>query len=105
MWEVQDAAEKDKVAAFARQSGLVTVSGRAERDLGQAQGISKAGILEAIVDHISCGYVVYGDQMRNGDLAYIFKCFVGRHRWYIKLKFTDFGQGERMHVFSAHADR
>jgi hypothetical protein len=42
------------------------------------------------------------DYMKNGDLAFIFDCFVGIGRLYVKVKMITVGTEERMFVFSAH---
>ncbi len=105
MWELTDARVKEKIAQFAANPSLVTWSGKAERDIASTAGMTKAGVLEAILDHLACGYVVHAAYMKNGDLAYIFDCFVTAHRRYIKVKFWMMAAEERMHVFSAHAHR
>jgi hypothetical protein len=102
VWELDDAAVKQRMVYFASRAHLVTWSGTAERDIASTCRMSKAGVLEALLEHLACGYVVHADYMRNGDLAYIFICFVGSHRRYIKLKFWVLDDQERMHIFSAH---
>lgn len=105
MWELTDAEIKEKIASFARAPHLVTWSGSAERDVASIPGATTASVLEAILDHLKCCYPVFADYMRNGDLAYIFRCFVGSRRLYIKVKFVFLGGQESMRVFSAHLDR
>lgn len=105
MWELNDPEIRDKIANFAKARELVVWSLSAERDIGKLAGITHLAILEGLVDHIVCGYSIEADYMRNGDLAYIFRCFVGRGRLYVKLKFVQIGADERMHIFSAHPDR
>ena len=105
MWEMQDPEFRRKIAYFASDPHLVTWSRSAESDMASTAGMTKGAVLEAIIDHIACGYVIHADYMKNGDLAHIFNSFVGRHRRYIKVKFWILGNEERMHVFSAHADR
>ena len=105
VWELDDAGVKQRIADFASRPRLVTWSATAERDMASIPGMTKAGVLEALLEHLACGYVVHADYMRNGDLAYIFNCFVGRRRRYIKLKFWGVAGQERMYVFSAHPNR
>lgn len=105
MWELDDCEVKNKIGAFARRPAIVTWSGQAERDMAATRGVTKLGVLEGLIEHLSCGYAVNADYMKNGDLAYIFDCFVGPRRLYVKVKFISLGSGERMHVFSAHVNR
>jgi hypothetical protein len=105
VWDVDDPTVKKKIGLFAGTPDAVTWSGSAERDIASTARASRLGILEAIVDHLQCGYVVQGEHMRNGDLAFILRCFLGSRRFYVKLKFVEIDGTERMHVFSAHLDR
>jgi len=105
VWEMQDPEVRQKIAHFASSPHLVTWSRSAERDMASVAGMTKGAVLEAIVDHITCGYIFHAEYMKNGDLAHIFNCFVGRHRRYIKVKFWILANEERMHVFSAHPER
>ena len=105
MWELNDCGVKDKIASYARSPEVVAWSRSAERDIGSTAGATKFGVLEAVLDHLSCGYVVYADHMTNGDEAFIVRCFLGRNRFYVKVKFIVLGSQERMYVFSAHRDR
>jgi hypothetical protein len=105
VWEVNDPAIREKIARFACTPELVTWSQSAERDMASTAEMTKGAVLDALVDHLSCGYVVHADYMRNGDVAYIFQCFVGRYQRYVKLKFWTPVDKERMHVFSAHPNR
>jgi hypothetical protein len=104
VWQMDDPEVKEKIAHFASLPELVVWSRKAERDIAGIAGITSAGVLEGILDHIACGYAVEADHMENGDLAYIFHCFVGPGRLYVKVKFIALGTGERMRVFSAHRD-
>ena len=105
MWELIDARVREKIARFASDPTQVTWSGSAERDMGSTPGMTKAGVLEGIMDQLSSGYVVHADYMKNGDVAYIFDCFVGDYRRYVKVKFWMIEDQERVHVFSAHSHR
>ena len=105
MWDLGDAEVKDKIGSFAGTPHRVTWSRTAERDIASSGGMTKAGVLEGILDHLSCDYVVHVDLMQNGDTAYIFNCFVERNRRYVKVKFWMFGDEERMHIMSAHPNR
>jgi len=105
VWELEDRETKEKIAHCAKKPIDVKWSRQAERDMGNTSGVTKRGVLDGLLDHLSCGYVVEADFMENGDLAYIFRCFVGHERLYVKLKFIQLGQEERMYVFSAHEDR
>ncbi len=105
MWELSDPELKAKIASFAGRPDLVTWSRSADRDIGSTAGATRLGVLEAILDHLACEYVVHADYMENGDLAYIFRCFLGARSFYLKVKFVFPGAEERMHVFSAHFDR
>lgn len=105
MWELEDREVKEKIARFARRPDLVVWSRSAERDIASTQGVTRLGVLDGIVDHFECGYKVYSDHMKNGDLAHILHCFVDPGRLYVKLKFVIFGLEERMYIFAAHKDR
>jgi hypothetical protein len=102
VWELDDPQVKGKIQRFARDPELVYWSGTAERDLAGTSGATKAGVLDGILDHISCGFPIMADYMKNGDLAFIFDCFVGIGRLYVKVKMITVGTEERMFVFSAH---
>ncbi len=105
MWELNDQEVKGKIALWAKDAGRVAWSQTAERDIASTAGVTKQGVLEGLLDHLACGYVVEADHMKNQDLAYIFHCFVGAGRLYVKLKFIQLGAEERMFVFSAHVER
>ena len=105
VWELLDGEIKEKIRCFASDSSLVTWTRSAEQDMASTRGMTRAAVLDGMIDHLSCGYAVYADLMENGDTAYILDCFVGGHRRYVKLKFVLWPDGERMHVFSAHAHR
>jgi hypothetical protein len=105
VWDIDEPAVNEKIAFFAGNSKAVTWSGTAERDIASTSRATKTGVLEAITDHLRCGYVLHGEYMKNGDLAYIMRCFLGPRRFYVKLKFVQLGDEERMHIFSAHPDR
>jgi hypothetical protein len=102
VWELDDPKIKDKIQRFARDPELVRWSGTAERDLAGTSGATKAGVLDRISDHISCGFPIMADHMKNGVLAFIYDCFVGIGRLYVKVKMITLGAEERMFVFSAH---
>jgi hypothetical protein len=104
MWDVNDAKVRAKLSQFAANPGLVVWSRRAERDIANAARVTRLGVLEAMLDHLESGYVVRGDFMKNGDLAYILPCFVDSRRFYIKAKFIFQDADERMNIFSAHPD-
>ena len=105
MWDLDDHQVKEKIAHLARRPDLVVWSRSAERDIAGIAGVTHAGVLDGVLDHLDCGYKVEADYMENGDLAYIFHCFVGPGRLYVKVKFIVLGVEERMNVFSAHLDR
>ena len=105
MWRIYDREIREKIARFASNPGLVVWSRSAERDIASMAGVTSTAVLEGILEHLACDYVVEADHMENGDLAYIFRCFVGPGRLYVKLKFVEFDYGERMRVFSTHIDR
>ena len=105
MWELNDPAVKEKLLYFARRPHLVTWSRSAEQAIASAARLTSLGVLEAIIDHLNCGYTVECDHMRNGDLAYIFRCYVGRKEFYVKAKFVEFVGEESLRIFSAHPDR
>jgi len=105
VWELDDLGLKLKIADFACKPDLVKWSQTAERDIACDSEMTRIGVLEAVIDHIGNGYVINCDFMKNGDLAYILNCFVGRHRRYIKLRFAMFGDIEHMYIFSAHPNR
>jgi hypothetical protein len=105
VWLLNDPVVKQKIAQFARRPELVAWSGSAERDIANTRGVTKAGVLEGILDHLSCDFAINADHMDNGDLALILDCFVGPGRLYVKVKFIALGAEERMFVFSAHKDR
>jgi hypothetical protein len=105
VWEIQDPEVRRRIERFARRADLVRWAGSAERDIANTRGVTKAGVLEGILDHLSCGFPFHGDHMKNGDLAYIFDCFVGPGRLYVKVKFIFLSAEELMSVFSAHKDR
>lgn len=105
MWEIIDLEVKRKIAAFAERPELVVWSGTAERDIAAIAGATRLAVLDAVLDHLASGYAVDADYMKNGDLAYIFRSFVGERRLYIKVKFIFLGTQERMKVFAAHPDR
>jgi hypothetical protein len=105
VWDIIDPDVKRAIERFASRAELVHWSGSAERDIANTRGVTKAGVLEGILDHLSCGYAFHGDFMANGDLAYIFQCFVGPGRLYVKVKFIASSAEEVMYVFSAHKDR
>lgn len=104
MWDVIDNEVIAKLTSFAANPVLVVWSSRAERDIANAGGVTRLGILAAMSDHLECNYVVHGDYMQNGDLAYILRCFVDSRRFYVKAKFIFRDSGERMKIFSAHPD-
>ena len=84
---------KGKDCRSARKDAVrVAWSRQAEREMGNAAGVTKQGVLEGLVEHLSCGYVVEADHMQNGDLAYIFRCFVGAGRLCVKVKFVRWAQ-------------
>lgn len=105
MWELIDTEVKNKIASFAANPELISWSGSAQRDMASVAGATAVGVLEALVDHLACGFVVYADHMKNGDLAYIVICYLGARRFYVKAKFVILDDEERMHIFSAHLDR
>jgi hypothetical protein len=104
MWEVIDADVRAKLAKFAADPGLVVWSRRAERDIANTASATSLGVLAAMSDHLACGYVVHGEFMKNGDLAYIVACFMDSRNFYVKVKFIFLHADERMNVFSAHPD-
>jgi hypothetical protein len=101
---VSDGDVLAKIAKFAANPDLVVWSRGAEHDIADSAGITRLGILAAILDHLGCGYIVHADYMKNEDLAYILPCLVGSRWFYIKVKFIFQETGERMKVFSAHPD-
>lgn len=105
MWEMDDDQVKAKICDFAKRPAAVLWSGRAERDIANTRGVTKQGIFDGIIEHLSCGYAVQADYMDNGDVAYIFHCYVGPGRLYVKLKFVFIESEERMNIFSAHLNR
>lgn len=76
-----------------------------DRDIASTPGVTHIGVLEGILDHLECGYKVEADHMDSGEIAYIFHCFVGPGRLYVKVKFVTWGFEERMRVFAAHKNR
>ena len=104
VWEAK-LDEISNIRASASTPARVTWSKSAERDIASNVGTTKAGVLEGLLDHLESGYVVFCHHMDNGDVAFIFNCFVGPRRLYVKLKFIQWTDGERMHVFSAHPNR
>ena len=105
MWELDDVEVKEKIVAFASNPEVVTWSGTADREIGSVPGATRLAVLEGILDHLACGYIVHGDFMKNGDLAYIFECFAAERFFYVKVKFVGVGTEERMRIFSAHLNR
>ena len=105
VWELIDTTDRNKIASFAANRELITWSGTAQRDIASVAGATAVGVLEALVDHLACGFIIHDDHMKNGDLAYIVSCYVGSRRFYVKAKFIFLGGQERMHIFSAHLDR
>ena len=104
MWDVTDVEIRAKIARFAASPELVVWSRSAEHEIADSAGMTRLGVLAAILDHVECGYVVHGDYMKNGDLAYIVPCLVDSRWFYVKVKFIFYETGERMKVFSAHPD-
>jgi len=104
MWEVIDAEVRAKLAAFAARPELVVWSRSAEHDIADTAGITRFGVLAAILEHLECGYVVHADYMKNGDLAYIIPCLADPRWLYVKVKFIFQERDERMKVFSAHPE-
>jgi len=107
VWEITDPAIKRTIKGFAERSHLVRWSGYAERDIASTRGVTKQAVLDGILEHLACDYSVHADHMSNGDLAYIFHCFVVLGRLYVKLKFITLvpDAEEVMNIFSAHKDR
>jgi hypothetical protein len=102
VWEENDPEVRKKIAWFAEKPELVVWSGSAERDIANTRGVTKAGVLEGILDHCSCGFIINGDHMKNGDTAFILDCFVGLGHLYVKVKFIVLDAEECMKVFAAH---
>jgi hypothetical protein len=105
VWEVIDGAVKEKISRFAERPDLVIWTHSAERDIANTADVTKQGVLDGLAEHLCYGYKVEADYMQNGDLAYIFNCFIGLGRLYVKVKFVLLGAEERMCVFSAHPNR
>jgi hypothetical protein len=104
VWDVIDVEVLAKVASFAANPDLVVWSRSTEHDIADSAGMTRVGVLAAILDHLECGYIVHADYMKNGDLAFILPCLVDSRWFYIKVKFIFQETGERMKVFSAHPD-